>query len=94
MRIIKDKQADGTIVGYMLRLSACETGMWARRPHASWPCSTLKDRRLWVAVDRNGLYDYAVNGGQFNSIDDTELDACVSDHLPADCRHLWPVWGK
>lgn len=96
MKIAKQTTTDGKITGYMMRLSAVETGNWARKPGAAWPCSTLKDRRLWVAVDANGLYDYT-HGGHCHGtdgVDGTELEACVSDHLPADCRHLWPTWQK
>ena len=32
--------------------------------------------------------------GQVGSRSQTELDAIVSDHLPRDLRHLWPVWGQ
>ena len=81
--------------GYVMRLSARDTYAWANRPSASWPCSGLRNHRLMVEVDSNGLYDMTVDGKiPDGNIDGSEIDACVSDHLPANLRHLWPVWAK
>jgi hypothetical protein len=82
---------DGKITGYALWLSASDTYNWAHRPGSSWPCSQLSDNRCLVVCDDNGLCDFTLNGRD-GDIDGNELDACVADHLPADCRHLWPVW--
>ena len=90
MRIIKGTNKDN----YALWLSARETDDWRRRPGASWPCSTIRGRRLYVGVDSAGIYDMSVGGDMNADIDGAELDAIVSDHLPADLRHLWPVWGS
>lgn len=75
-----------------MTLSAEDTYRWATRAGASWPCSQLRGNRVAVTVDRNGLCDLSFNGRDAD-IDGNELDAIVSDHLPADLRHLWPVWG-
>lgn len=77
---------------YQLCLSAKETQAWAHKPGASWPCSELAGRSICAAVDQNGLCDFALDG-QFADVDGNELSACIADHLPANCRHLWPVWG-
>lgn len=92
MRISKHKNDKGAIIGYAMWLSARDTYDWAHKVGASWPCSTLSGERCMVGVDSNGLYDFTLNG-RYGDCDGTELDAIVSDHLPADCRHLWPVWG-
>lgn len=80
--------------GYKLCLNTVETFEWATRPNDAWPCSTLSGKRLFVEVDSNGLCDIAINGEHSAACDGTELDAIVSDHLPADLRHLWPTWEK
>lgn len=80
--------------GYVMWLSANDTYEWAHKAGASWPCSTLSDKRCMVAVDNNGLCDISVNGRDDNGfIDGTELDAIVSDYLPNDLRQFWPVWA-
>ena len=94
MKIAKTRE-DGSkqINGYTMLLSAGDTRSWAHKPGAVWPCSTLADKRVWVAVDNNGLYDIAVGGSaELVDIDNNELSACIADHLPPDCRHLWPTW--
>lgn len=79
------------VVYYQLCLSSNETYTWATKVNASWPCSQLKGHRLRVTVDQNGILDYAIDG-QYKDIDDNELTACVADHLPDNCKHLWPCW--
>jgi hypothetical protein len=75
-------------------LSARDTYNWAHKAGASWPCSTLGDKRLVVVVDRNGLCDLTVDGrGDTGEIDGQELDACISDHCPKAVQHLWPRWA-
>ncbi len=91
MRISKATTA-GKVVGYIMHLSASDTYAWARKPGAAWPCSECRNNRIMVSVDGNGLCDFTMNGKSAD-MDGTELDAIVSDHLPADCRHLWPVWA-
>lgn len=81
----------GNANGYTLILTKRETENWAHRPNESWPCSTIAGKRLMVVVDRNGLVDC---NKAMESVDGHELDAIVSDHLPLEFRHLWPVWGK
>lgn len=78
--------------GYVMWLSANDTYRWATRPGRAWPCSQCRGERLRVEVDSNGLCDFAINGRD-GDMDGTELDAIVGDHLPADLRHLWPVWA-
>jgi hypothetical protein len=90
MRISKH-QDNGRVTGYTLWLSATDTWLWARKPGAIWPCSTLSNNRLMVMVDRNGLCDLTINGRD-GDCDGNELDACVADHIPDDCKHLWPTW--
>ncbi|MHC4622206.1 MAG: hypothetical protein ACYTEQ_31105 [Planctomycetota bacterium] len=82
----------GDIVGYTFRVSARDTYNWAHRPGQTWPCSCLSDKHLVVDVDASGLCDLHVNGKDNVDVDGTELEALVSDCLPADCRHLWPTW--
>jgi hypothetical protein len=84
---------DERYTGYTLWLSARDTYDWASKLDAVWPGSTLSDHRLMVSVDSNGLCELTLDGHQFNA-DGHELDAVVSDHLPAAYRHLWPVWSK
>jgi hypothetical protein len=81
-----------TAEGYTMQLSARDTYDWAHRSGAAWPCSTLSDHRVMVCVDSNGLCDFTLDGRTDGDVDGNELDACVSDHLPKDLRHLWPVW--
>lgn len=82
------------VTGYKLWLSARETYSWATRPGDAWPGSALRSNRLFVEVDRNGICEFAVNGRDDEDVDGNELEAIVTDHLPADCRHLWPVWAS
>jgi hypothetical protein len=93
MRIQKNSSPTGAIVGYTLWLSANDTYHWATRPHMRWPCSDLSGNRLMVYVDSNGLCDMTING-EDGDCSGNELDAIIADHLPADCRHLWPCWGQ
>lgn len=84
--------------GYAMWLSARDTYDWAHKPGATWPCSTLSNKRCLVVVDTNGLCDFTVNGRDVyerdaSDIDGTELDAIVSDHLPDDMRQYWPTWN-
>ena len=90
MRISKH-QGERGVGAYTMWLSAAETERWAERPGNRWPCSQLSGRRLRVDVDATGIYDLAING-KCADCDGRELDAIVSDHLPGDCRHLWPCW--
>ena len=92
MKVTKEQDKQGKITGYMMYLSARETGDWARKAGAVWPCSVIKDERLWVAVDDNGLYDYSLNGTMID-LSSNELEAIVTDHLPNNCKHLWPCWS-
>jgi hypothetical protein len=84
----KEKNADS----YSLWLSADDTYRWANRAGGWWPCSDISGKRLCVQVDSNGLVGVFVNGSGDADIDGNELDAIVSDFLPASHRHLWPTW--
>lgn len=78
---------------YTMWLSAQDTYDWAHKSGANWPCSQLSNRQAIVVVDSLGLCDLVIDGGRGDQdIDGTELDACVGDHLPAEYRHLWPIW--
>jgi hypothetical protein len=90
---IRRHEYGGQIIGYAMWLNAWETYLWATRPHAAWPCSQARSNRLMIQVDSNGLCDFTVNGKDAD-MDGNELDAIVSDHLPDDCKHLWPVWKQ
>ena len=90
---MRTKQTSPT--SYTLWLSARDTYNWATRPNAIWPCSTLRDHRVMVQVDSNGLCDLTIDGRMPDDPDlgaGGELEAIVSDHLPASLRHLWPTW--
>lgn len=91
MRIQKTQQK---CTGYILWLSAWDTYTWAHRSQAKWPCSRLSNHRAVISVDADGLYDLTIDGQDKRGVDSDELVACVSDHLPKDLRHLWPVWEK
>ena len=79
--------------GYTLRLSAQETWDWAIGH--GWPGSMLSGRRVRLEVDSNGLCDLAIDGGRGDQdCPSEELNALVSDHLPAAFRHLWPCWER
>ena len=94
MRIKIGYAYDGVPDAYVMWLSAQDTYDWAHRAGASWPCSTLSDRRLVVCANDNGLYDLLVDGRRGEDVDANELEAVVTDHLPQKLRHLWPVWGN
>ena len=81
----------GSGKGYTLWLSASDTYDWTHRAGAAWPGSRLNGGRLKVQVDRNGICDVTING-KMGDVPREELEAIVSDHLPAQFRHLWPVW--
>ena len=89
MRIMRQPENSG----YTLWLSRSDTYDWAHRPGNSWPCSVLSDHRVVVCVDRNGLVDRAIDGKTDMDCDNAELMAIVSDNLPEDLHHLWPVWA-
>ena len=93
MRKQIDRDGTGKATGYRLWLSANETYSWAFRSGSAWPCSGAAGNRIWVDVDGNGLCGFAMNGRADADMDGDELDAIVADHVPADCRHLWPTWG-
>ena len=76
--------------GFKLWVSANETYDWAQktgRSGASWPCSELSSKRLFVEFDSRGLVDLAING-RVRDCPNDELTALVTDHiqkhLPAD----------
>ena len=93
IRTQEHRTEDRTVViYYQIRLSANETYQWATRPGNSWPCSQLKNHRIMACVDSNGLCDFTVDGKYSDDVDGTELAACIGDHLPDDCKRLWPCW--
>lgn len=87
MRIKLNKDTNNNVTGYQLWLSRNDTYTWANDPYRSWPGSTLRNERVFVGVDRNGLYDVSPE-----DCDANELEAIVSDYLPKEARHLWPTW--
>ena len=77
--------------GYSIWLSANDTYNWANKSDRSWPCSVLADNRFFASVDKNGLCDFTLNG-KMACVDDNELVACITDHLPDDLKRYWPCW--
>ena len=70
--------------GTQLWISANETYEWAHRAGASWPCSTLSNRRLFVEFDARGnLVDLTIDGRNDVDCDANELSALTSDFLRA-----------
>ena len=78
--------------GFNLWLSARDTYDWAHRAGASWPCSTLSDKRLFVQFDSNGLLDLSINGRD-GDCDGHELSAMVCDHVADKLPKDNPAWG-
>ena len=78
--------------GYTMWLSARDTYAWANKEGAVWPCSRLAGHRLAVVVNRNGLFELISDGHQTGSVNESELIAIVTDHLPKGLRHLWPSY--
>lgn len=94
MRIKREIDSAGCVCGYTLWLSARNTYDWATRPGAAWPCSELSNLPLRISVDRNGLWDLSIDRGRIQDCSGHELQAIVSDHLPIDCQHFWPIWTQ
>jgi hypothetical protein len=69
--------------GTKLWLSSKDTYDWANKAGASWPCSQLSDRRVFVEFDRSGdLVDFVIDGGKGEQdCDSHELNAITSDAL-------------
>jgi hypothetical protein len=88
MKLTRHRTA-GKVTGYTLHLNVHDTYAWAHRPGRVWLCSNYAGQVISVEVDANGLYSMAAPD---NDLPAAELEACIADHLPADCRHLWPVW--
>ncbi len=92
---IRTQERGGLAIIYMLNLSANETYDWAHRPGQAWPRSMLSGHRLWVHVDQSGLCEIRIDGVYSTGREDlstNELNACIGDHLPKNCKHLWPCW--
>uniref|UniRef100_A0A6M3LJN2 Uncharacterized protein n=1 Tax=viral metagenome TaxID=1070528 RepID=A0A6M3LJN2_9ZZZZ len=62
-----------------------DTEIWATRPGSSWPCSTLRQKRVFVELDSKGdLVDLVINSGRGSQeVDDHELNAFIEDALKA-----------
>ena len=93
MQITTRSNKAGQPIGYTMWLSSTETYDWAHRADAAWPCSTIDGKRIKIIVDGNGPYDVTIAGVDGDDIDGGELRAIIADHLPVNCRHLWPVWA-
>jgi len=78
--------------GYVMWLSARDTYAWANTPGTVWPCSKLAGHRCVIDVDRHGLCGLTFDGHQTGSVNESELIAIVTDHLPKGLRHLWPSY--
>lgn len=84
---------DGVVQSYRLVLSAAETAQWANSPRG-FVDSKLGGRAVTVRGNRdNRLWSLIEGQDDPNAVGIDivqELEALVSDFLPADCRHLWP----
>ncbi len=89
MQIVKTT-IDSRVVGYTLWLLASDTEKWAEKPGANWPCSKASGRVFKIVVDEQGLNATSLETTCFSI--GSELEALVADHLPDDCKHLWPCW--
>jgi len=69
--------------GTKIWASATDTEMWAMRPGSVWPCSTLRQKRVFVEMDSKGdLVDLIINSGRGSQeVDGHELDAFIKDAL-------------
>ena len=62
-----------------LWFSENDTYDWATRPNKEWPCSTLKNKRVFVRLAKNGdIVDCKVDGKE-PDIDNAELRAMIKD---------------
>jgi len=84
-------EPSGAICGYTMLLSRRDTRAWADRPNSQWPYAALAGHRVHVGVDRNGLASLMIDDHRA-ACPAPELAAIVADHLPSQCRHLWPAW--
>ncbi len=60
-------------------LSANDTYNWAHKVGASWPCSTLSNRRVFVEFDDGDLIDIAIDGKSANNVNAHEFNAMITD---------------
>jgi hypothetical protein len=80
----------------MVWVSAKETYEWAHKSYASWPCSELSSNRFFAAFDRNGLYQFTMNGKDADVSSD-ELMACCADFLYpklTEGHWIWDILGR
>lgn len=89
MKIFK-KYQDGKIVGYTLWLLSIDTEKWAEKAETKWPCSKASGHTFKIEVDEQGLNATGIEPTCISI--SSELDSLVADHLPDDCKHLWPCW--
>ena len=71
-----------------------DTYNWAHRSGASWPCSTLSDKRFVAAFDTDGLVEFTVNGSDSNlyEVDSAELSAICADLVGTKIDSTHPCW--
>ena len=60
-------------------LSANGTYDWAHKIGASWPCSTLSNRRVFAEFDDGDLIDIVIDGKSADNIDAHEFNAMIAD---------------
>ena len=72
-------------------VSANETYNWAHRPGASWPCSTLSNKRFFAEFDDNGLCELTVNGREDHNVDAHEFNALCADMLAPKLPETHPL---
>ena len=64
-----------------LELSQEDTYQWAHKQGASWPCSVLSGKSLFVEIAPNGdLVDIRINN-KLGDCPNDELQAIINDHL-------------
>ncbi len=70
-------QKNGTTI--KVWLSANDTYNWAHKAGASWPGSTLSDKRVFAEFEDGDLIDVAIDGKSSVDIDAHEFNAMVAD---------------
>ena len=64
---------------FQVWLSAHDTYTWATKPGGAWPCSTLKDKRLFAEFHDGDLVDLEVNG-KTGDVPIEEFNAIIEDY--------------
>lgn len=74
-------------------LSSEDIDRWVDKPGAHWPCSTLKNHRLWAMFDKTGLQEIQVDGlSDFDFVDIYEFNAIIADHFSKELQEDHPCY--